>query len=301
MYTRIKYFLKSIEHGSFSKAAEALYISPQAMTKQIAKLEEKVGGKLFERNSKGIVLTELGTLAQERFCEADRVFNKALHQVKEYALNAKKKITIGFFTALPKEDMITPIVSYMIGNYPEYQIGFELLEMAEGRKKLEAEAIDLLLTNIGEEDEWRGFRMFSFLETEAKVIVSQNHPWVRKEHITVEDMKEMTFLKLSFPEAKVTVEPEDSFYNRIPCRDVYNVPNFVTMLELLKQGRSFAVVPLVFANPDQAKIQSFDYPGTAAQFYTALLYDTRTKRKDVKKIAEELAKAFHLSEIKRMN
>ena len=44
IYQRIKYFLKAAEYGSFSKAAAQMYVSPQALTKQIALLENEIGG-----------------------------------------------------------------------------------------------------------------------------------------------------------------------------------------------------------------------------------------------------------------
>ena len=215
--------------------------------------------------------------------------------------NSRKRINVVFFSALPKEEMITPVVSYMIVNYPEYQIGFELIEMAEGREKLEYGKIDLLLTNTSADEAWNGFRMFSFCETKAKVIVSLNHPWRIKEKITFDDMKEMTFLKLSIPNAKIINDEYDSFYNNIPCKEVYEVPNFATLLELLKQGRSFALAPLVFSESEQGIIKSFDYPGNAVTFYTALLYNENSERNDIRLIAEDIAKEFDLTEVRNIN
>ena len=51
------------EKGSFLGAAKALYISQPALTKQINRLEEQVGFRLFKRSNKGAVLTQAG----ERF------------------------------------------------------------------------------------------------------------------------------------------------------------------------------------------------------------------------------------------
>lgn len=53
-------FVLVADEGSFSKAAEKLYISTTAVIKQINTLEESLGFKLFNRNFKGVTLTESG-------------------------------------------------------------------------------------------------------------------------------------------------------------------------------------------------------------------------------------------------
>lgn len=59
-------FLCVAQHGSFSKAANALLLTPAAVIKQINLLEHSLGITLFERSHRGITLTEAGAvLAQD--------------------------------------------------------------------------------------------------------------------------------------------------------------------------------------------------------------------------------------------
>lgn len=53
-------FLKIIETGSFSKAAEQLTYSQSTVTVQIQQLEEEIGVQLFDRIGKKIYVTEKG-------------------------------------------------------------------------------------------------------------------------------------------------------------------------------------------------------------------------------------------------
>lgn len=53
-------FIHVAERGSFSKAAEDLYISPTAVIKQMNLLESTVGAKLFNRTHRGLTLTAAG-------------------------------------------------------------------------------------------------------------------------------------------------------------------------------------------------------------------------------------------------
>lgn len=57
---QLETFIVVADLGSFNKAAEALYITPPAVTKQINFLEKDLGLKLFIRTHRGLVLTEAG-------------------------------------------------------------------------------------------------------------------------------------------------------------------------------------------------------------------------------------------------
>ncbi len=73
-------FLKVADSGSFSKAAEILYISPTAIIKQINILEERIGIKLFVRTHRGLKLTE-----------ARKSFYKDAKHIVKFSKNAIEK------------------------------------------------------------------------------------------------------------------------------------------------------------------------------------------------------------------
>ena len=57
---QLETFLRVADAGSFNKAAEELYITPPAVTKQINLLEADLGVPLFIRTHRGLILTEGG-------------------------------------------------------------------------------------------------------------------------------------------------------------------------------------------------------------------------------------------------
>lgn len=61
MYNKhLETFICVADFGSFSKAADKLYISSTAVIKQINLLEQELGLQLFERTHRGISLTKAG-------------------------------------------------------------------------------------------------------------------------------------------------------------------------------------------------------------------------------------------------
>ena len=67
-------FLSVAKHLSFSKAAEEVFISRQAVSKKILSLEESLGVRLFERTTATIELTAEGKLYQDLFQKFAREF-----------------------------------------------------------------------------------------------------------------------------------------------------------------------------------------------------------------------------------
>ena len=57
---QLETFIVVADLGSFNKAAEALYITPPAVTKQINLLEKDLEVQLFVRTHRGLILTEAG-------------------------------------------------------------------------------------------------------------------------------------------------------------------------------------------------------------------------------------------------
>src|SRR3954465_621243 len=57
---QLQYFLATIEHGSFSAAAETLHLAQPSLSEQVRRLEAELGVALFARVGRGLVLTEAG-------------------------------------------------------------------------------------------------------------------------------------------------------------------------------------------------------------------------------------------------
>lgn len=56
---QLRYFMALCERGSFTRAADQCAITQPALTRAIKKLEEELGGTLFERDASGAQLTRI--------------------------------------------------------------------------------------------------------------------------------------------------------------------------------------------------------------------------------------------------
>lgn len=53
-------FLKICEQHSISAAAQSFFMTPQAVSKEVKRMEEELGAPLLFRSQKGVVPTEYG-------------------------------------------------------------------------------------------------------------------------------------------------------------------------------------------------------------------------------------------------
>ena len=63
---QLRSFIEVAQEGSFTRAAEKLYLTQPALSLQIKALETELGAPLFERRNRQIFLTEVGRMVLQR-------------------------------------------------------------------------------------------------------------------------------------------------------------------------------------------------------------------------------------------
>jgi len=63
---RLQYVVSTARHGSFTAAAEKVGVTQSAITKSVADLEQKLGFQIFNRTTRGVIVTEEGAIFVER-------------------------------------------------------------------------------------------------------------------------------------------------------------------------------------------------------------------------------------------
>ncbi|MEW2911676.1 LysR substrate-binding domain-containing protein [Leisingera sp. JC11] len=83
----LRAFEAAARHQGFIAAAEELFVTRGAISRQVKILEEHIGVLLFHRNARGVVLTEAGRRLYPVLTEA---FAKMLHEVERIAADASE-------------------------------------------------------------------------------------------------------------------------------------------------------------------------------------------------------------------
>lgn len=136
-------------NGNITKASEELNISQPAISKSIKNLEEQLGGQLFVRTKRGVILTEEG-----------KEFYAYIKQAIEYINNAENKFTdlinletgcirIGISATLTKEFLL-PYLKEFHKLYPKIDIQIETDLTSYLIPKLRTGLIDIIIFNLND-------------------------------------------------------------------------------------------------------------------------------------------------------
>lgn len=134
-------------NGNISKAAQELYISQPAVSKAIKRLEEELGGNIFYRTKKGVVLTEEGKELYNYVKTALEYLNSAEHKFKDLMKLESGCIRLGVNTTLTKEFLMPYLEKFHI-LHPKINIQIFTGSNQYLMKKLRNGLIDLMILNL---------------------------------------------------------------------------------------------------------------------------------------------------------
>lgn len=99
----LRYFAAVAEEGHLTRAAERLFISQPALTRQIRQLEAQLGVELFVRSRSGMTLTEAGTALAAAVPPVLGAWSTALRATRVAAERAARVLRVGFVASAANE------------------------------------------------------------------------------------------------------------------------------------------------------------------------------------------------------
>ncbi len=132
---------------NITKAAEELFISQPAVSKAIKKLENNLGGKLFNRTKKGVVLTEEGKEFYNYIKIALEYINNAENKFNDLINLETGTIKIGVSATLTKY-FLTPFLEKFHDLHPKINIQIDTNITKVLFDKLKNGLLDLVILNL---------------------------------------------------------------------------------------------------------------------------------------------------------
>ena len=145
--TVMKYIVSVADCGNFSQAAEVCHVGQPALSQLIARLEKKMGVRLFYRNPRGAVPTEAGTEFVRRAREILRSTEELSEQMAAYAGMHKGSLTIGLITSLQCIEFGS-MLSAFVHTYPDISFSIRQFGTYQLADLLTERKIDLAFLNL---------------------------------------------------------------------------------------------------------------------------------------------------------
>lgn len=144
---QIESFLAVAETGNFTRAAERLYISQPAVSKQVLSLEDELGFSLLIREyHKNVQLTEAGKLYYDFFHKVMEEYKAVYEQAQKYQQKMRGTLRLGILTGWKIQEKLQKVLEQMKQNYPEIEIWMSFADLEPLRKEAEAGKLDLIFT-----------------------------------------------------------------------------------------------------------------------------------------------------------
>ena len=185
-------FICVVEAGSFSKAAEELYISAPAVIKQINSLENSLDLQLFERTHRGLIITEAGKSLYQDAKYLIQYSKESLIRAQEAMNHNEEIIRVGISPMTPPEVFVElwPKIQKI---YPEMKFKLITFENTpENAREILANMgknIDVIAGIFDETMlELRGCDGTEISREPFCVAVSIHHRLAKKEKITLDDL-----------------------------------------------------------------------------------------------------------------
>ena len=235
---KIEYFMKVAETLNFSKAAEQLHISHQALSKQIQQLEREVGAKLLERTTTRVSLTEVGAKLYEIFLPIIRDMHHGYDELLEFVKYKKDTLRIGSFSTLSYSRVISPVVQFLNQEAPRIRIDILATDIGLEQQLLQQDSIDLAISLLFDEKEWKDMSYIELMCENLRIIVSDKHPWYRHESVGLEEIANENMLVYENRPSKGA----DAFLYGLQVKDRIPVRNADSYMVTLQQGNCFGII-----------------------------------------------------------
>lgn len=189
---QFRYFVAVAETLHFGEAARRLNMTQPPLSKRIAELEEALGVRLFERNSRKVILTSAGSslLPQARACIES--FDQAISSVRAIAPSRSHRIRAGFALDTSRQ-VLGRVSADLKAMRAEGQIR-EATTAEQHRLLLGGELdVGVLRHPYSTKGLWSSYTLCQTLGA----VMGRNHPLARRRSIELADLQQSTLL--TFP------------------------------------------------------------------------------------------------------
>lgn len=122
----LKLFVKVVELGSFTAAANALDLPRANVSRRINELENRLNTPLFHRTTRSLSLTNHGEVYFQEIVKALTLFDSANQAINQSDNHIKGKIKLGILSET--HDVLQPILFEFLDRYPEVELDVRVIQ-----------------------------------------------------------------------------------------------------------------------------------------------------------------------------
>ena len=228
----IKAFLRAADCGSFSSAAEQLYISKVSVMNQINALEAHIGVPLFDRTHQGVSLTGAGKSFYKNAEAMVRLSEDSIREARRIGGAVSRTIRIGTSMMRPCNSLVELWENVDTASQ-EYQ--FNIVPFNDDADSLNAmlasigDKIDCFVTPCGSMSMLMNYSFLPFDSCKCAIAMSKKHSLAKKESLRWEDLEGESLLLIKRGDSYVLDEMRDEIHRNHPSTKIVDFDGYYNL------------------------------------------------------------------------
>ena len=187
---QLKVFEATARHGSFTRAAEELYLTQPTVSIQVKQLTKAVGMPLFEQIGKKLYLTQAG---EKLLTTCQEIFS-GLEQFEMSVANLKgmKQGQLKLAVITTAKYFVPRLLGPFCKRYPGIDISLKVTNHQQLQKSMAENEDDLYI--ISQTPSQPDLEVHPFLENPLIVLAPTSHPLARKKNVPIEMLNNEPFI-----------------------------------------------------------------------------------------------------------
>jgi len=226
--------------GQFTRTADALAITPSALSRRIAKLEDALGGKLLHRTTRTVSLTSAGLRFHARLSTLLESLDACLEDIHREAAGLEGKIVVACFASV-SHTVFPQALAHFRAAFPNIQValrdgnGVQVLDAVRMREAefglttISAATSDLVSEQIGQD--------------RYMLVCPRNHALAQRKSVSWQELAQHRALSFS-PSGSSRRQIDPILQSAgIPLPWFHEIDQLSSMIGHLEQGEFIAVIP----------------------------------------------------------
>lgn len=197
-FHQLDIFFCTVELESFTKAAAKLHMTQSAVSKSIAKLEQELQIQLFTRHYRELHVTQAGLELYQRWKKPMQEIEKEYEKIWKLQHDEDSQLKVGTTSTTDLNTYFWPIMTQFQQKFPECTVEPDSDNMDRLITKLADGQLDVVFVPdfMKYKLEDLGFPWKWAAKDAIQILMSEHHPLAKKERLTLEDVKDETFVLL---------------------------------------------------------------------------------------------------------
>lgn len=191
----LRYFLTVAEELHFTRAAERLYVSQPALSKQVRVLERQLGVELFRRDARGVTLTEAGTALLPHARRVLDAWSEGAAALEAARAAARGTLVVGMSTSPGRGGLLPAIRSRFTAAHPDTVLRLRQVSWEDPTAGLADGGTDVAFVWLPLPDADR--YAWTVVAREPRLVaLPESHPLASRTEIDFADLLDEPFLAL---------------------------------------------------------------------------------------------------------